>query len=464
MNSINMKQLLPSLGYFGSSDFDCLKIGINEPIDGLKIFLPGFDKAVLNLRGIKLISEGKLVPFSLDEMVIAQSSTYEDDTKHGPTSLFALAGIHSKAEMNPFWAVEFKTRIFIDEVRLYNRADIWGKRSWPLEVHTKSANAWTKVYAADNFQPVYAALSELFRLTEQKIGIREFIHTFCGETKSDPLSEINSRGDFFSRNIDWRHILQFVDINSESEFSDSEINIVAAKLLDQALKGGYCDISNCLIFSKKLQSTDQLFRLQTRINQLSATKNMGEFVLSRHGLNRSILRSRKQDFLTLIKDVVNILETNGYPCMLSYGTLLGACRDGEFIAHDDDVDLLYQSPVSSTEEAISKTEQLKQLFISRGYGIDSNLPNELNIHVIDKKIGTSVDVFPCWNTDGLTTLHMERMALRSIPSDIFFPSSEINLYGETFPAPNKPTEFLRERYGEDWSTPNQFFEWYWKLI
>ena len=76
-----------------------------------------------------------------------------------------------------------------------------------------------------------------------------------------------------------------------------------------------------------------------------------DIFLSKHSINRSILRQNRDEYLSAIQQAVDLFKTLEIDLVLCYGTLLGAVRDDDFIAHDDDVDLLMINDAKSKEEA-----------------------------------------------------------------------------------------------------------------
>jgi len=174
------------------------------------------------------------------------------------------------------------------------------------------------------------------------------------------------------------------------------------------------------------------------------------------------LQSKAVEYISHIRAVTNILEKIGSKPVLAYGTLLGAVRDKAFIAHDDDVDVLYQVDATDRATAEQASASIMQEFRLLGYEI-VQFPGTMNVHVVDKKAGVSVDIFPCWDVDGQTFLHMERMKIRSIPTDLLYPTTTLQFYETELPVPKNAEGFLHERYGDGWGISNQFFEWPWTL-
>ena len=87
--------------------------------------------------------------------------------------------------------------------------------------------------------------------------------------------------------------------------------------------------------------------------------------------------------------------------------------------------------------------------------------NHFFVKIGENKI--KLDIFDSWSNDGKFTLMMERFKMREIPSDMLIPVSRVKFRGLIFPAPAKPEEFLKDRYGESWKQPDPYHEFPWKV-
>ena len=154
----------------------------------------------------------------------------------------------------------------------------------------------------------------------------------------------------------------------------------------------------------------------------------------------------------------------GIEIIICYGTLLGAVRNQSFLAHDDDVDLLvlYKN-VHSRKEAIEQEKMLCEHFENNNIKVRRK-PKGIGFWATDPKTKIQLDMFACWEPEnGRTMLMMEHLEYRTIDTNILSPPSEVELLGIKFPAPSRSKDFLQERYGKGWETPDPYHEFPWPV-
>lgn len=142
-----------------------------------------------------------------------------------------------------------------------------------------------------------------------------------------------------------------------------------------------------------------------------------------------------------------ILDNNDIPFMLSYGTLLGAVRDSDFITHDEDIDL------SIKEEYRNKfLSTLKELY---QYGFEVVRYDRRDLYSIMRK-GEYIDFYffrPCgnnrWECSGLLSL-----------DEFFGEPDAITFRGVEFKTHSNHIDYLLMEYGLDWRTPIEWNNYY----
>lgn len=137
--------------------------------------------------------------------------------------------------------------------------------------------------------------------------------------------------------------------------------------------------------------------------------------------------------------------TVGYSRWIDGGTLLGLERDGQFIAHDTDVDIAVSL---TTDEALElqlpaqdivRSIRWNHLPMQHAY-LEQDTVVDLYFYYSDIEPGLLVNV----NTEGL---------LR-IPADLVQPIDEgFTWNGHSLPVPKMRREYLAWSYGASWTTP-----------
>ena len=157
-----------------------------------------------------------------------------------------------------------------------------------------------------------------------------------------------------------------------------------------------------------------------------------------------------------IEQVMAVLEDGGVQGFLGYGTLLGAVRDGAFIAHDHDADVFYLGTAEHPLDAILESYLLERLLLERGLAVRRMSSITLKVLVEEEGGTRGLDVFGSFYVDGL--LHVMGQIRAPIPRDHMLPASTVSLAGRSFPAPRVPEAWLEAAYGPGWRVPDPAFE------
>ena len=101
----------------------------------------------------------------------------------------------------------------------------------------------------------------------------------------------------------------------------------------------------------------------------------------------------REKALAVLIEVTDTLDSTGNVYWLSDGTLLGLVREGDFIAHDDDIDIVVLASSFNPEaihQLIAKGFVVNQLFgaLEKGFGLTM------------RRDGIRVDWFMCYEKDG----------------------------------------------------------------
>lgn len=459
--------LLPSLGYFGGIAANYLSVPVTAPISGIRLFLPKAD-GELDLRGLELFRQGRRV--SVDDARIAIEQSSDARRPGARRSPFAFGGIRTEKETGPWWSVTFDPPIEADEVRVYNRLDGWGIRANALTVAVAGPDGeFRTIRSVDSDREIEATLALLRGLTGLGLDDSSLAsEASATETRHEVLAELvrrASKGLLTPHREEQRLLASLVRRRRPPDgqpVTDDEWTLLGHLLAAERVRVPSSKTSMAS-FHRILDSRAKLARLEAEVNRAGEILGSPRAVLTRHGFTDvGMLQTRSDDFVGLIQRVSAVLDECGYPAMLAYGTLLGAVREGNFLAHDDDVDMLIPITATTREDVEKVLAPLAQQLRSKGWRVSR--PNSYtNFHLAEPATGLHVDVFPLLVDGERSRLHMEKMQLRPIATDIVLPPRPFTFLGQKMLAPADPEAFLAERYGEGWSTPDPFYDWPWKL-
>ena len=138
------------------------------------------------------------------------------------------------------------------------------------------------------------------------------------------------------------------------------------------------------------------------------------------------------------------LETYGVDFVYSAGTCLGMYRDKTFIKGDDDIDI--DMSIEDYKRIIEKLlNGLKEENIPFRIGEFYDYP-KVSIFYMSVKISMVAQLFD----------KRSEMFFRNkyqVPSNLLMPSKKWKWKGRSIRLPNKPEEYLKYVYGENWCTP-----------
>ncbi|HET8605106.1 MAG TPA: LicD family protein [Marmoricola sp.] len=198
--------------------------------------------------------------------------------------------------------------------------------------------------------------------------------------------------------------------------------------------------------------------------EVSVTDNQGTpLMLDKWGrLIKPLAAAGDELTAELVEQCVALMETiesrTGLPAFICYGTLLGAVRSGEFIGHDNDVDLAYASAVDHPADTVLEGYRVERALrdagwkVRRGSGVRLNVPLRLSD-------GSTrfVDVFSAAWVEGVLYIPSDLGA--RIPREAVLPLTTVPLHGRDVPAPAESERLLAATYGESWRVPDPSFRY-----
>ena len=150
----------------------------------------------------------------------------------------------------------------------------------------------------------------------------------------------------------------------------------------------------------------------------------------------------------MLKEAKEVMDQLGVSFFLRQGTCLGAIRDAAFIPWDDDIDLGCVIGLNGFNEDL--IQPVLNGFRDQGYfvNVESNdrwvaagmIKSSLRIDLtFFRIIGDNIFHFP----------------LIWMPARLFANLKEIEFMGDNYLVPNPPEEYLRTKYGPNWTTPKE---------
>jgi hypothetical protein len=461
-SDFKVESIAPSYGFLGGGKNEPLKVNVDKELRSLTLSIDQ-KNGYLNLRGLTFFdADNKPIP--VEGMSVTCSSSHHPDPHS--KKLIQEQGFHSKKEDNPWFTVTFKEHCFVKRIEVANRRDKWGMRAQKLRVSVvDTEHAEYELYSPFSKLSIATFLLKTF----------DFIGTsFVDAKKEQPQREVvldqllATQKNIAQTKENVYFLLNFISSWSPTlptqNLRIKELQILAAYIFENTKKF----LNSSLIpFTKILPYTNDIEVLEKAFNELRAKNELPLIKFTKHGIaEQGMLVQNVPKVVKTLEIVMHDLAEMGLRPCLAYGTLLGAYREKQFISHDDDVDILIEFADDNLTrgQAYAQRERLIEKLDLNKYRISTaKVDQNLNIHLFLKETNIMIDVFPYWHEKGKDSLHMEKMAVRSIPSQILAERTEVELAGKKFMAPGDIEGFLVERYGETWHVSDKYHEWLWPI-
>jgi hypothetical protein len=141
---------------------------------------------------------------------------------------------------------------------------------------------------------------------------------------------------------------------------------------------------------------------------------------------------------------------------ISFGTLLGAARDGGVIGHDSDIDLCFLSEQESPSAMIAELWTIGRALRRAGLRVQHKSASFLTVRFKAPDGGLAgLDIYTCFYVDDL--FHGTATVRDRVPREAVLPLTELPFEGHLMPAPADPDLLLRASYGPRWRVPDPSF-------
>lgn len=455
-------QLLVGFGAFGADPVTRRALAIDSTVDQLLIFVADSEPQFINIYPVIFYGAGgKEIPRKDICAQIQMSSLYTPKTDAEILDIFLNGGmLHSAREIAPSLVIKLKNPTYISRIEIPNRGDAYHIRSRALMV--KAFCHSRCVFDYDNMSSTRLLQNARDLLTFLEMSfpaeLSESDQHILGNDIDAKIIASLEKGDSY-----WTvgRIIEILPIYEVEEDLSLRAEMGCARILLNLLENNkIIQTSNLRILELVLNTDAKIEMVRRRATALATVQGQKsqDIVISKHHVHYSNLIEKRPVYLNALAQAFDIMKNFNAQAFLCYGTLLGAVREGDFLAHDDDVDLLYFDGASSYEEAKKKKEELIHKFKENGYSVWDTGEN-FNVSIC----GAEIDLFFSWLSEGRLHLMMEKFQFRSIDARLVLPASTVKLCERYFPAPANPQGFLQERYGEGWRKPDPYYEWPWPV-
>lgn len=140
---------------------------------------------------------------------------------------------------------------------------------------------------------------------------------------------------------------------------------------------------------------------------------------------------------------------------LTYGTLLGATRNGDFIGHDVDIDLAYVSKARSAAGVLRERDKITEFFAA--FNLISATPNHGRfllrgtVDPVSGKAPHGIEIYTSFVTQ--SAYYCYPCIPGWLTGQDIKPFSTATLRGIEFATPRRTENWLASHYGDNWRTP-----------
>jgi len=177
------------------------------------------------------------------------------------------------------------------------------------------------------------------------------------------------------------------------------------------------------------------------------TFNNDKFFCSKKDLYNKI-NYIKMDLKTCKKNLLTfdyLMSFFKIPFYIIYGTLLGAVREKNFIAYDNDTDTAILNGEINNLNILLKSKK----FTNSGFEVCRTFSDLVTI----TRDGEVIDIYVFRNKN--EKYYCQKGASNSDPLNFFDNPSTISFLGKNFQTVQNPEKYFLLHYGKDWKTPKR---------
>lgn len=316
-------------------------------------------------------------------------------------------GIHTASEAQAWVCLSFDPPQPLQLLRVFNRDDEWAWRAWGLVVETSTdGEAWTELYAhGERLRELAACMERSGRF--RPADAAEFA---TWSACSDMLAALAA---------------------DDRERATHRLATIEDPVLSGRIRNGFSD---ALLVPRQLWWSGHGI---TRPFRFWSEEEKRRYLAAAHELLADVRR--------LVPNVC-----------FGFGFVLGYAREGGFIGHDDDLDLIVAFDRASTPTLSAALAQIEDHLRGFGYTVAGDHFNHRWVYRDD---WNAVDVFiGLREGDEVSWFPSARGGLRF---DDVFPPLDVDLLGRRSPVPRHPFRYLERTYGPRWREPDSGFRHPW---
>ncbi|MFC3095681.1 hypothetical protein DRW07_07795 [Alteromonas sediminis] len=285
--------------------------------------------------------------------------------------------------------------------------------------------------------------------------------------KASKITITNRGGKYFYRALSFKlscssDLTHWQVIHDNYAFTESE-QFLALSKLEQAL------IKCCTFNDDEFRSQIYRFGKKTSYEEAREYVDIVNHFLQQeslsygpHGISETFEVRSEEKVNLAYQELSNLLgflnKSMNISAFASSGTLLGIVRDGQFLAHDDDLDACYISNFSEQSDILKEREDIRTALTEQGYQVRNSNVAHFWVTTPNK---ITLDLFTGWvNEEGICM--MNPLPAPGVGAMHITPTQVKNVQGFDIYLPRDPIPLLELNYGQNWANPDPLWQFDWR--